>query len=43
MFKLVVTEQSWDVRYSIGNMLNNLVITMYGGRWVIHLSELMTS
>ena len=29
-YKLVVMEQSWDVKYSIGNTVNNILITMYG-------------
>ena len=24
-----------DVKYSRGNIVNNVVITMYGGRWVL--------
>ena len=27
-----------DVKYSIGNIVNNIVITMYGARWVLELS-----
>ena len=27
-YKLVVTEQSWDVKYSIGETVSNTVITM---------------
>ena len=26
-----------DVKYSIGNIVNNIVITMCGVRWVLHL------
>ena len=26
-----------DVNYSIGNIVNNIVITMYGIRWVLDL------
>ena len=32
-YNLVVTEQSWDVKYSIGNTVNNIVITMVPGRY----------
>ena len=28
-YKLVVTENHGDVKYSIGNMLNDIVITIY--------------
>ena len=27
-----------DVKYSIGNIANNIVITVYGVRWVLELS-----
>ena len=27
--KLVVTEQSWDVKRGIGNTVNNILVTMY--------------
>ena len=33
-YKLVVTKQSQNVQYSVGNIVNNIVITMYGARWV---------
>ena len=36
-YKLVVTEQSQDVQYSVGNIVNNVVMTMYGARWVLDL------
>ena len=26
-----------DVKYSLGNIVNNIVITMYGARWVLDL------
>ena len=29
---------SWDVKYSIENVINNTVITMYGARWVLEIS-----
>ena len=29
---------SWDVKYSIENIINNTVITMYGARWVLEIS-----
>ena len=28
-----------DVKFSIGNIVNNIVITMYGARWVLELSR----
>ena len=28
---------SWDVKYSIENVINNTVITMYGARWVLEI------
>ena len=31
-----------DVKYSIGNMVNNIVITMCGARWVLDSSEGIT-
>ena len=37
-YKLVVTEWSQDVKYSIGNIVTNVLITMYGVRWVLDLS-----
>ena len=33
-YRSVVTEESWDVKYSIGNIVNNILITIYGARWV---------
>ena len=27
-----------DVRYSRGNIFNNIVMTMYGARWVLEIS-----
>ena len=37
-YKLVVTKQSWDVKYSLGNTVGTVVITMCGASWVLHLS-----
>ena len=34
-YKLVVSKQSWDTKYSIGSIVNNIVITMYAVRWVL--------
>ena len=28
-----------DVKYSTGNIINDIVITMYGARWVLELSK----
>ena len=36
-YKLVVTEQSWGVKYSIGSIVSNTVITMCGARWVLEM------
>ena len=33
-YKLVVTESSWVIKYSIGSIVNNIIVTMYGARWV---------
>ena len=33
-YKLVVTEESWDGMYSLRNIVNNILITVYGVRWV---------
>ena len=30
-------KQSRDVKYNIGNIVSNVVITMYGARWVLDL------
>ena len=35
--KLAVTNSHRDVKYSIGNIDNNTVITMYGTRWVLEM------
>ena len=37
--RLVITKLSWDVNYSIENIVNNIVITMHGTRWVLEISE----
>ena len=31
-YKLVVTKRSWDIKYSTGNRVNSIVITMCGAR-----------
>ena len=36
--KLVVTKRHGNTKYSIGNIVNNIVITMYGARWVLEIS-----
>ena len=28
-----------DVKYSIGNIINNITITIYGAKWVFEISE----
>ena len=28
-----------DVKYSIGNIVNNIVIVMHSAKWLLHLSE----
>ena len=35
-YKLVFTKQSWDVTYSINNIVNNVII-MCDVRWVLDL------
>ena len=37
-YRLVVTKQLWDVKYSIGNIVGNIVIHVYGARWVLETS-----
>ena len=37
-YKLVVTNSHRDVKYSIRNTVNNILITMYGVRWILDLS-----
>ena len=37
-YKLIVTKSHGDVKDSIGVMVNNIIITMYGVRWVQDLS-----
>ena len=27
----------WDVNYSTGNIVNYIVVTMYGARWILEL------
>ena len=34
-YKLVVINSHDDIKYSIGNIVNNIVITVYGDRWVL--------
>ena len=34
-YELVLPEQSWDIKYSIENIVNNNIITVYGARWVL--------
>ena len=36
--KLVATDQSWDVKYSIRIIVNNIVKTMYNVRWILDLT-----
>lgn len=37
-YKSVVTIQSQNVKYSTGNLVSNIVISIYGARWVLELS-----
>lgn len=37
-YKLVITKQSRDVKYSIGTIVNNIAIITHGVRWVLDLS-----
>ena len=41
-YKLVVTEGHGDVMYSVGNVVNDNVITMYGVRWVLDFFRMIT-
>ena len=34
-YKLAVTEYHRDLEYSLGNIVNNVDITMYVARWVL--------
>lgn len=36
-YKLAVTKQLWDIKYSVGNIqvVNNIVVTVCGARWVL--------
>ena len=36
---LLLQNNHRGVKYSIGNTVNNVVTTMYGAKWVLHLSE----
>ena len=38
MYKLVATKQSQDVKCSIENTVNNIIITMYRVRWALEIS-----
>ena len=37
-YRLTVTKQSRDVKYSIGNRVKSIVTTMYGARWLLEIS-----
>ena len=36
---LVITNSHRNIKYSAGTIVNNVVITMYGARWALELSE----
>ena len=36
-YELMVTKQSWDVKYRVRNIDNHIVIIVYGARWVLEL------
>ena len=38
-YRLVVTKICTEVKYSVGNAVSNIVVTMYGARWVLEISE----
>ena len=38
-YKLAVTQQSWGCKAQYREIVNNIVITMYGVRWVLDLSQ----
>ena len=37
-YRWVVTEQSWGCEVSIGSIVNNVTVTMFGARWVPEIS-----
>ena len=37
-YRLVVQNSHGDAKYSMGNIVNIIVVTMYGARWVLELS-----
>ena len=37
-YRLVLRKQSQGCKYSTGNIVNNIVITTYGARWVLEIS-----
>ena len=36
-YKLVIAKQSWGYEYSIGNTVNDIVVTMCGAIWVLEI------
>ena len=36
-YRLAVTDGHRDVKYSVGNIVGNTVIPMYGARWVLEI------
>ena len=36
-YKLAFIKSPRDVKYSIGNVVNNIAVTVYGLRWVLDL------
>ena len=37
-YKLAITNSHRDIKCSIGNIVSNSIITMYGVKWVLDLS-----
>ena len=42
MYKLAATNSQGAIKYSIGNIVNSIVITMYGGRWLLEIAGVGT-
>ena len=36
--KIIKKISHGDIMYGIGNVVNNIVITLYGGKWLLDLS-----
>ena len=38
-YKLIVTKQSWVCKVQLGNIVNDIVITVRGARWALEISR----